>query len=216
VLSGLFYEFVVVAEADSDRAFYQEINERLLRLGPGSGIPNCLFINAQNKQTVQTIIRPLRELGIPTACIVDIDVLKEGGTVWTSLLTSAFVPPITHQSLSDLRGKIKTRLELNGRDMKREGGIELLNDADKEAANNLLDQLRDYGIFVVRRGEVESWLVQLGASGHGPDWLIKIFERMGEDPEAAGYLAPSSDDVWSFLGEIKQWLTNANRRGVPT
>jgi hypothetical protein len=100
--------------------------------------------------------------------------------------------------------------------MKREGGIELLNDADKEAANNLLDQLRDYGIFVVRRGEVESWLVQLGASGHGPDWLIKIFERMGEDPEAAGYLAPSSDDVWSFLGEIKQWLTNANRRGVPT
>ena len=30
VLDGLFYEFVVVTEADADRAFYQEINERLL------------------------------------------------------------------------------------------------------------------------------------------------------------------------------------------
>ncbi|SDZ07681.1 AAA family ATPase [Nitrosomonas halophila] len=31
VLSGLFYEFVVVTESDADRAFYEEINERLLR-----------------------------------------------------------------------------------------------------------------------------------------------------------------------------------------
>jgi hypothetical protein len=27
VLSGLFYEFVIVTEADADRAFYQEIND---------------------------------------------------------------------------------------------------------------------------------------------------------------------------------------------
>src|SRR5207248_10030214 len=75
VLNGLFYEFVVVTESDSDRAFYQEINERLLRFNPELGIPNCLFLNAQNKQTVRSIIRPLRELGIPAAGIVDIDVL---------------------------------------------------------------------------------------------------------------------------------------------
>jgi hypothetical protein len=81
VLSGLFYEFVVVTEADADRAFYQEVNERLLRFKPEWGIQNCLFINAQNKQTVQTIMRPLRKLGIPAAAIVDVDVLKEGGTV---------------------------------------------------------------------------------------------------------------------------------------
>ncbi|MCC6588294.1 MAG: AAA family ATPase, partial [Bryobacterales bacterium] len=40
VLSGLFYEFVVVTESDADRAFYQEVNERLLQLNPGWGIPN--------------------------------------------------------------------------------------------------------------------------------------------------------------------------------
>jgi hypothetical protein len=34
VLNGLFYEFVVVTESDTDRAFYQEANERLLRFKP--------------------------------------------------------------------------------------------------------------------------------------------------------------------------------------
>ena len=67
------------------------------------GIPNCLFINAQNKQTVQTIIKPLRELGIPTAGIVDIDVLKDGGAEWSNFLKSGFVPKIECQPLGTLR-----------------------------------------------------------------------------------------------------------------
>ena len=86
VLDGLFYEFVVVTEADADRAFYQEVNERLLKLKPEWGIPNCLFLNAQNKQTVPTVLKPLRNLGIPAVGIVDVDVLKDGGTAWTTFL----------------------------------------------------------------------------------------------------------------------------------
>ncbi len=215
VISGLFYEFVVVAESDADRAFYQEINERLLRFKPEWGIPNCLFLNAQNKQTVQTIIRPLRELGIPAAAVIDIDVLKEGGQVWTNLLSSAFVPSISHQPLGSHRAAINQKLEMTGRDMKRDGGVELLQGPEKEAANNLLDQMNEYGIFVVRKGELESWLNGLGASGHGPSWLIDIFEKMGEEPDTNGYVRPNDEDVWSFLGDIKCWLTNPDRKGIP-
>jgi len=52
VLNGLFYQSVVVTESDSDRAFYQEINERLLRYHANRGIPNCLFLNPEcSKQT---------------------------------------------------------------------------------------------------------------------------------------------------------------------
>jgi hypothetical protein len=59
----------------------------------------------------------------------------------------------------------------------------------------------------VRNGELESWLSSLGATGHGPNWLIDIFEKMGEDPESQDYLTPSDEDVWLFLGEIKKWVT---------
>jgi hypothetical protein len=215
VLSGLFYEFVVVAESDTDRAFYQEINERLLRFKPEWGIPNCLFINAQNKQTVRTIIRPLRELGIPAVGIVDIDVIKDGGSDWTGLLESAHVPSISHQSLATLRVAVKQAMERTGRDMKRDGGIGILSGRDQEAARNLLIQLSEYGIFVVPGGEVESWLKALGATGHGPHWLIEMFELMGEDPEQADFVRPAADDVWEFLARVKTWLVQPLRKGIP-
>ena len=215
VLEGLFYEYVVVTESDADRAFYQEINDRLLKFKSEWGIPNCLFINAQNKQTVQTIIKPLRELGIPTAGIVDIDILKNGGAEWSNFLKSGFVPEIECQPLGTLRASIKDKLEATGQSMKKDGGVELLNGQDKEAANNLLDKLSEYGLFVVRNGELESWLKQLDASGHGPGWLIEVFEKMGEDPEQGTYLKPSEDDVWQFLFKMKQWFSSPSKKGIP-
>jgi predicted ATPase len=218
VISGLFYEFIIVTESDADRAFYQEINERLLRENSELGIANCLFLNAQNKQTVKTIIKPLRELGIPAVGIVDIDVVKEGGQVWTGFLESSFIPELQHSSLATLRNAVKQKfddLKQEGKDMKRNGGIEILSEQDKAAANNLFDTLAEYGMFVVRKGELESWLLNLTATGHGPNWLIDIFEKMGEDPELSNYLKPSTDDVWLFIGQIKKWFDNPDKKGIP-
>jgi len=216
VLSGLFYEFVVVTESDADRAFYQEVNERLLRFKHEWGIPNCLFINAQNKQTVHTIIRPLRQLGIPTAGIVDIDVLKDGGSNWTSLLSSANFPDITQNSLATMRSAIKKSMDATGKDMKIDGGVDILPKSDKEAALILLNQLSEYGVFVVPHGELESWLKHLDAQGHGPSWLINVFEKMGEDPDSPNFLKPSTDDVWMFMQKIQSWLTRPTRKGIPS
>ncbi len=216
VLAGLFYEFVVVTEADTDRAFYQEINERLLRTKPEWGIPNCLFLNAQNKQTVRRIIRPLRQLGIPAAGIVDIDVLKEGGNVWQDFLACGFIPGLEQQSLGQLRAQIKQKFDETGQDMKRDGGIDLLETNDKEAAQNLFERLEQYGLFVVSKGELETWLPQLGAAGHGPPWLIDAFERMGENPDDDNYIEAGEDDVWEFISKIRAWAGNSGRRGIPT
>ncbi len=214
VLNALFYEFVIVTESDADRAFYQEINERLL--SKKRGIPNCLFLNAQNKQTVKTILKPLREIGIPAAGIVDIDVIKDGGSVWTGFMDSCFIPEIEKASLATLRANIKTKLDAKGGDMKREGGINLLAEADREGASNFIDRLNQYGLFVVRAGELEVWLPELNVEGHGPSWLIKIFEKMGEDPSNAKFVWPGSEDVWGFIEEIRSWLINSQRNGIPT
>ena len=215
LLSGLFYEFVVVTESDADRAFYQEVNERLLQFKPEWGIPNCLFLNAQNKQTVQTLLRPLRKLGIPAAGVVDVDVLKEGGANWTNLLSSADVPQLSHGSFATLRAAVKSAMDATGKDMKREGGLAILSNAEKQSAEDLLTQLRQYGIFVVPGGELESWMKSLGASGHGPAWLIDVFERMGEDPSNPNYVRPDTGDVWAFLRDIRSWLVDPTRKGIP-
>lgn len=215
VLSGLFYEAVVVTESDTDRAFYQEINDRLLKYSDGRGITNCLFLHAQNKQTVKTIIKPLRELGIPVAGIVDIDVLKDGGNVWTNFLDGGFIPELEREPLAGLRASIIKKFEETGRDIKREGGINLLQDDDREAASNLLDKLKEYGLFVVPHGELESWLANLNATGHGPNWLVDIFEKIGEDPDSSDYLKPGASDVWTFLDQINLWFCSTHRKGIP-
>jgi len=145
-----------------------------------------------------------------------VDVFKEGGTNWTNLLGGANVPTIAYNSLGTLRSAIKQAMDNTGKDMKRDGGVDILQHPDREAVLNLLDQLAEYGVFVVPDGELESWVKQLGASGHGPSWLISVFERMGEDPEAAGFLMPACDDVWAFIQKMKAWLIDANRKGIPT
>lgn len=215
VLSGLFYEFVIVTESDADRAFYQEINDRLLKYSNGRGISNCLFLHAQNKQTIKTIIKPLRELGIPVAGIVDIDVLKDGGSVWTGFLDSGYIPELERDSLASLRGTLKKKFDESGKNMKRDGGVNILQGGDKETVQNLFTKLGTYGLFVVPNGELESWLKNMNISGHGPNWLVDMFEKMGEDPNLENYIKPSDDDVWSFIDSISKWFLDPRRKGIP-
>ena len=146
---------------------------------------------------------------------MDVDILKEGGTVWTSLLGSAYVPDLQHDSLATLRAAVKQAVEATGRNMKRDGGVSLLGTTERDAALNLFKQLAEYGVFAVPGGELEFWLKSLGATGHGPAWLINVFERMGEDPDGANYLKPGNNDVWRFLSEVKTWLVNPARKGIP-
>jgi hypothetical protein len=61
--------------------------------------------------------------------------------------------------------EVKSKFDATGKDMKRDGGIDILAPGHNEAAKNLFERLSEYGLFVVPRGEIESWLPALGAQG---------------------------------------------------
>ena len=215
VLNALFYKHVIVTEGDSDRAFYQEINERLLEFEPENGINNCLFINAVGKDTIWKIVKPLREMGIPAVGIYDIDILKNEGSNWTNALKSSFVPEISHQPLGQTRSLIKNKFSELSIDMKKDGGINALPQSEREASENLFNQLEEYGIFTVRTGEVEHWLQSLGVTAHKSVWLPEMFDKMGSDPNDPGFIKPSTGDVWEFIGRINTWMSKETRKGIP-
>jgi predicted outer membrane lipoprotein len=215
VINALFYEHVVVTESDSDRAFYQEINDRLLKYAPGRGIPNCLFLNAQNKQTTRQIAKPLRELGIPTIGLVDVDILKEGGKVWSGFLESGGLPELDRNALATSREMLYSKAKHLGLDIKKGGGISQFQKADREAADNLFERLEQYGLFVVRGGELESWLKHLGVCGHSPEWLVNMFEKLGDDPSKPEFVRPGDTDVWEFVDRMRSWFLNPARKGMP-
>jgi hypothetical protein len=82
------------------------------------------------------------------------------------------------------------------------------------AANQLFDTLDEYGLFVVRNGELESWLKHLKPVGKKTDWTVDILEKMGSDPSSATYLKPDASDVWEFMRRITQWIKNPSRKGT--
>jgi AAA15 family ATPase/GTPase len=214
VLNGLFYENVIVTEGDSDRAFYQEINYRLLSANDDRGIRNCLFLNAQNKQTIWQIVEPLRKLGIPAASIYDLDVLCEGGNNWTNVLKGHFIPESSHSGLQNQRKTLKTKFDESGKELKKDGTL-ILGKTDLESFGLINDNLIKYGLFIVQYGELECWLKHLEITGHSPQWLIQIFEKMGSDSNDPNYLKPYSGDVWDFIGSINSWFKTSNKRGIP-
>lgn len=225
VLSGLFHDGVVVCEADADRSFYQEINERLVDIK--EGMPSCHFVNAQNWQTTPRIAGALRNLGIPAVMLVDLDAVIHPDI--KELLECAGVPPSILRSMGQVRGDLAKEFGVK----KDKEGKE--DKEDRERRNKLkqkglgavsaemlptwriyLRNLADFGIFAVPIGELESWLPELGvARGQKGDWIVNTFAGMGSDPEDPGYLRPDDGGPWAFMRNIARWIHDPERQGMP-
>lgn len=212
-LEALFHSAVVVTESDTDRAFYDEINNRLT--AENRGIAQCLFLNGQNKQTISRILSPLRKIGVPVAGVVDLDILNSDDTTWNKLISTIGASSEPCFSTAVRTGIINEfeNEPLKSRNALHKGGISTLT-STKSEAETFLQKLDEYGLFVVPNGELETWLNHLGIGGHGPEWLVKIFSKLGSDADDASYVKPSSDDVWNFLDKISKWTSNPNRKGT--
>lgn len=215
VVSALFYESAVVVEADGDRAFYEEINNRLNLYSPPS-VRHATFLNAHNKQTASEIVAELRQSGVPSALVVDIDWIKEDGQVCTKYFDAAGVPEGLRQGLRNTRQTVRAYLHAADPDYKRRGGIALLAGAELATAVAFFNQMAAYGLFTVRAGELESWLPHLNCNRNKSVWLGEVFTALGSDPSLAAYVRPAQDDVWEFLRNIAAWVSNTGRLGMGT
>jgi hypothetical protein len=209
VLGALFHEGAIVCEADADRVFYAEVNERLLASRAG-GADGCVFLNAQNKQTIRRILRPLREMGIPAVAIVDLDLLK-GREDFRDLLKAAFVPPVFYEPWEEIRNRLDQKLR---GDAYKRGGIYVAPRETRTMGEELLSSLAEYGLFVVPTGELECWLPELEVGGHGPEWLTAVFQKMGVDPTSPDYQRPNRGGVWKFMQRVAAWIADPRRRGM--
>lgn len=211
VLSGLFFEGVVATEADADRALYQEVNDRLVELGRGAA--GSLFVNANGKDTIHRVMAPLRSLGVPAVGIVDLDFLNPETTSFGHTLKAAGVPEALIEAFRMLRTRVWQELKAKG-DPKKDG-LALLEGGEAETAVNLINQLSEYGLFIVPSGELEQWLQTLsGGASKGKNWLPTVFDAMGGDPESPGYVRPSDGGIWEFVDRVGQWIADPKRKGM--
>jgi ABC-type branched-subunit amino acid transport system ATPase component len=209
-LNALFYTNVVVTEGDSDQVLYQEINERLDKLGPH--VDDALFLNARTKQNVRRVIQPLRNLGIPAAAIVDLDIIKDADM--SDLLHAAQMPRELINTYGQLRGEVYAKFTQFGLDPKN-GGVFQLTGGARDSAMSLVSSLAEYGVFLVPVGDLEHWLSDLGIPPvRKSEWLSQILTKLGSDPTSTSYVSPSQADIWQFLRGVARWMTNPERKGL--
>jgi ABC-type cobalamin/Fe3+-siderophores transport system ATPase subunit len=208
VTSALFYQEAIVCEGDSDRAFYAEIASRLTN---HTDFRHSVFLNGHGKQTMPRIVEALRALGIPSIGIMDLDWIKEDGTVAENYLSGFGVPEGMKEALRSARRAVRTSLERTDPKYKSNGGISLLSGDDRRAADNFIQLAKQYGIFTVPVGEIEHWLANLGVGRTKTKWLQEIFFAIGSDPNSENYVRESHGDVWEFLKEVGTWLTEAKK-----
>jgi hypothetical protein len=125
----------------------------------------------------------------------------------------AHVPIALHVGLGHQRASLH-KLFVDQRLNMENGGIKQLGTDDQAAANDLFDQLRHYGVFAVRNGEVESWLPDLGIRSKKAAWTVQMLERLGSDPNDAAYIKPAGNDVWEFMREVVKWVRDPGRKGT--
>ena len=191
VLDAVFHRGAVVCEADADRAFYDEINARL------GAAQDVLFLNANGKDSLQRIVQPLRKLGIPAVAIAGLELLEQD---LSELLAACNVPASIASELTMLRDQVMKRYEALMQ-RPRNAGIAGLTKSAQPAAQELLDQLALYGIFLVPVGELERWLPKVTGKGA---WLQRAFEAMP---------ATGDGEVWEFMRRVVAWIHD--RRGMP-
>lgn len=212
VVSALFHDGAIVTESDNDRSVYSEVYARLL--AQDGGLPDLVFLNAQNWSTEQRIYGPLRRFGIPAAAIMDADAAF--GDEFAESLKAANVPDAVIQSIGQLRGNLKAAFKKKGLSFKKVGDLEKLPKQEQEAAQHLFDQLDSYGIFVVRHGELEGWLRSSGVSASTKaEWAVEVLTRLGVDQGEPGHIPTGTEDVWAFVRRVANWCANPDRKGMP-
>lgn len=218
-LSALFHEGAVICEAVADRVLYREVNERLLLFDDEGGLESCVYLNAQNWQTVARMIAPLRKMGVAAAAVLDSDVLF--GSELGSILEAAQVPKILRDSWLQQRGRLKEKLikrQQPANDKIELKGHVITNFTSTEAKifRTICSSMAEYGVFLVPVGELEDWLSDLGLkrSTDKSKWLRSALDRLGTDPKATGYARPTAHDIWQFIRDVNRWIVDPDRDGT--
>lgn len=201
-ITQLLRKFGIPTVSVIDYDFIKENGSDFTKYLSQNGIPTGLHRSIQDKKTqIQAFYKKQEESAEKLLTIKKI--------------TQEFLNAPTWEASKDLKRKIDKQLrESNWKTELKKEGINFLEGENKEVADSLIKELNTYGLFPVYVGEVECWLRTVDSSDHGDKWLIKKLQSMGQNISEGDYVKPDHGDVWDFIGQINEWLSNASRKGM--
>ena len=119
------------------------------------------------------------------------------------LPVSSDTPEKIESALFDFRSSLK-KLRDNSDELAdfKEKGYLCLPESLKPLFNNLWDKCSKIGLFIVRTGELESWLVDYGINktANKSKWIITALDKLFDIEY------DNSKEIWKFMDELKKYL----------
>jgi len=189
ILEALFYRGVIVCEGDSDRCIYQTVAVKEFTNH------EVLFVHAHNKQTIYKVVDLLNEAMVSVCAIVDFDIFNQ--TKDFKNLANSFNITIRKGTKRD--GAIKYLSTLKKRDWNdiKAKGLKAIRKKYRIVIKRFLSDLEKRGLFVVKFGELESW-IEVGSNKKKERWIVK----------ALGYLYEKGcpKNLKNFIFRILQYI----------
>jgi hypothetical protein len=162
----------------------------LEQMGQRAGLPaeEVLFVPAGGKSQIAVCLRALLAMDVVSFAIVDFDGLLDVDFL-DDILTALRLDPTDAVASARSIGKAIDTAELRAR--AKSNGLNGLPAGDvTKRASELVENLREQRILVVREGELESFDRSMG--GHGSSWVSAALtaNRHGATPEADALLEP--------------------------
>ena len=194
-VDGLFHRGAVICEADADARFYTSIAAALESEGRLAGASDVYFAAGGGKGSLATLAGSYTRLGLPTAVVADLDLLRNDAELdavlkslgsdlarfrgrYNSVISSLnAIPPV--QSIGEfVKGARKVLIKVAeskklSSEMRKELFRLLENAADWSevkrlgiskhrggsltTGQDLLEEWRSLGLFLVPVGELEGW-----------------------------------------------------------
>lgn len=187
-------EVPVAIAADLDFLFKNELREVLLELGATEDGVTAL---SERITTVMQQIRRLQPELSPDAAAEELRVLIGDPSAWDI------------QKEAELRSKLN-RLSgrLNQLALVKLKGIEGLPEPLSRELKSLLENIQKHGLFLVPRGELESWVPHLMESTGKENksrWATEAARKIEE-------IGRGDDDVWDHVESIVNYIRSALER----
>lgn len=173
ILSGLFYEKVVVCESDYDCLLYKSVIDAIYE-GRGEIAPDIMFTHCGGKDRIKTVVYALRALNVTVVAIADFDLLNESSKF--KEITAAFGIDWSTQLAIQMKSiydnmNAKTNSWVNIKSIGKQG-----LDGNAPAAYEIVEEVCcGVGLFVVPVGEIESFDKTVNKSKK--DWVYHVLEN---------------------------------------
>jgi ABC-type cobalamin/Fe3+-siderophores transport system ATPase subunit len=179
VLDGLFYNYVVICEADADCRFYAAVLDDLAQEGEITIKPDdVLFVPSGGKGRIPNIGQALSALGVQTFAVADFDVLKDKSKVrqiveslgadWTTEMNTAY---------TNMAGAMNANNGVRWDSAKEQGVSAVPQGTANQNACELLDGLQRRGVMIVRVGEMEGFDRTITPKSTG--WVSEMLSKDG-------------------------------------